>query len=324
MRWGILGTARIAHAMVAAIRASGAGVVAAVASRDAARAQVWAQDHEIPEAFSSYEAMLESNAIDVVYNPLPNSLHAEWTIAALEAGLPVLCEKPFTTNAVEARAVAETARRTGLAVAEAFMYRFHPVYDVVVELILQGRIGELRTIESSFSFFLRDRSEIPASAELGGGALLDVGCYCVNLARLIAASEPIAAAALEKRTSVDDTFAGVLEFGDGVLAPFHCSIEAFDRSRAEIVGTDGAISVENPWFPGETAGTIYIRTESGEQCITTPGGKSYQLEALDFASAVREGRPPRWTVDDAIANMTVIDALIESAKTGAAVAIQTK
>lgn len=320
-RWGILGAASIAPAVIEGIRMGETGEVRAIASRDLGRAKSFAAQHEIPRAFGSYDELLQSGEVDIIYNPLPNSLHAEWTVRALEAGLPVLCEKPFTADAAEARAVADVSRRTGVPVAEAFMYRFHPLYDAVMALVLQGAIGELQLIESCFTFFLDDRGGVAASAELAGGALMDVGCYCVNLARLIAGDEPTAAIAMEKRSNVDDTFVGVLEFSDGLLAHVQSSLGAFERARAEIVGTQGAIVLEKPWFPGENAGEIMLRRGANSERISTKGANGYHLETEDFALAVREKRPPRWTVDDAIANMAAIDALAESARTGSAVAI---
>jgi predicted dehydrogenase len=320
-RWGILGAASIAPAVIEGIRMGETGEVRAVASRDLGRAKSFAAKHDIPRAFGSYDELLRSGEVDIMYNPLPNSLHAEWTIKALEAGLPVLCEKPFTATTAEARTVAEVSRRVGVPVAEAFMYRFHPVYDEVMALVLQGAIGELQLIESCFTFYLEDRTGVAAAPELAGGALMDVGCYCVNFARLITGAEPSAAIATEKRTNVDDTFAGVLEFADGVLAQVQSSIGAHGRARAEIVGTQGAILLENPWFPGEEAGEIVLRRGTDTERIRTRGANCYHLETEDFALAVREKRPPRWTVDDAIANMAAIEALAASARTGAAVAI---
>ena len=322
LRWGILGTASIASAVVKGIRQSSNGVVAAVASRDLARAERWAGERGVSKSFGSYEALIESGDVDAVYIPLPNSMHAEWSIRCLRAGLPVLCEKPFAADAAEAREVQRVALETGLPVAEAFMYRFHPLFDQLIALLLKGAIGNVVSIRSSFSFFLRDRGEIPAASELAGGALMDVGCYCVNFARLVTESEPLGAIAFEHRTSVDDTLAGILRFPDHVLAQVDCSIEAYDRARAEIVGTEGAIVLENPWFPGEEHGEIVVCRDAKEERFSTPGGNGYHLEVEDFADAVLTGRPPRWMVDDAVANMAAIDALLRSARTGAPAAVE--
>ena len=251
LRWGILGAAAIAPAVAEGIRKSSNGTVAAIASRDMAKAQRWADAHGVSRAFGSYDELLRSGEVDVVYNPLPNSLHAEWTICALRAGLPVLCEKPFAANAAEAREVVRVSEEMGVAVAEAFMYRFHPMYDRLFPLLRDGLIGTITCVYSTFTWFLEDRSEIPASAELAGGALMDVGCYPVNLSRIIAGCEPVRACAFQRGTDVDDTLVGLLEFPNGMLAQIECSIESHERARAEIVGTKGSIVLESPWNPGD-------------------------------------------------------------------------
>jgi len=316
VRWGILSTANIGRAILRGIGLSKDSCVHAVASREWTRASEWAKEQGIPRAFGAYDDMLESGEIDVVYNPLPNSLHAEWTIKALEAGLSVLCEKPFTVNAEEARRVAAVAKRAGRVVAEAFMYRFHPIYEEVLSLVRDGAIGEVMTIRSTFAFRLEDRSNIRASKELAGGALMDVGCYCVNLARLIAGCEPIEAQAFERRTTVDDTLLGALRFPNGILSQFQCSIENRAGSGTEIVGTAGKILIEKPWFPGEDQGQIIVQRGDKREELSTPGANCYHLEIDDFVAAHRTHRTLRWPVEDAVANMAVIDALYASAREG--------
>jgi predicted dehydrogenase len=199
------------------------------------------------------------------------------------------------------------------------MYRFHPMWSRVLEAIWGGRIGTVTSIASRFTFRLEDRAEIPANAELGGGALMDVGCYCVDLARRIAATEPVRAIAFERRTTVDDTLHGMLEFPAGVVAQFECSIESHERQRAEIAGTDGAIWIDHPWFPGVESASFLVRREGGrEEVVTTPGGDPYRLEVEDFVAVVSGRRKPRWGIEDAIANMAAIDALYASARSGRA------
>jgi predicted dehydrogenase len=320
LRWGILGTATIAPTLIRAIRASGCGAVAAVASRDPARGRAFAAAHGVPVA-CGYDELLAGGAVDVVYNPLPNSLHAAWTIRCLEAGLPVLCEKPFTLDAVEARAVAAAAGRAGLPVAEAFMYRFHPLYDRLAEVVDSGVIGELATIRGCFTFFLDDRGALPAQAALGGGALMDVGCYPVELARRVAGREPTRAHAAAHLGVVDDTLVGLLDFPGGLIASVECSIASFERHEALIAGTRGAILVESPWFPGAERGVLRLRVEGREEVIATPGGDGYVLEIQDFARACTTGAAPRWPVGDAVANMAALDALRAAARTGTAVAV---
>ncbi|MCC6696967.1 MAG: Gfo/Idh/MocA family oxidoreductase [Candidatus Hydrogenedentes bacterium] len=322
IRWGILGTASIVPALINGIRQSGNGVVTAVASRDGNRAKEFAAQHGIANAFASYGDLITSGSVDAIYNPLPNSLHAEWTIHCLQAGVPVLCEKPFTATLQEAREVLAVSQETGVPVTEAFMYRYHPLYDKLTELLLQGAIGNIVMMHSAFTFFLQNRAESPASAELAGGSLMDVGCYCVNLARLLTDSEPEGAMAFERRTSVDDSLVGALLFPERVLAQVECSIEAYERGRAEIVGSQGSILLERPWFPGEARGEIILRRDQREERIETPGGNGYHLEAEDFADAVLQGRPPRWTAVDAVANMAAIEALLESARTGTSAVVE--
>ena len=317
IRWGILSTANIGRAFMRGVGFSKDSCMHGVASRDWSRAGEWAKEHGIPRAFGSYEELIRSGEVDVIYNPLPNSLHAEWTIKALEAGVPVLCEKPFAIDAAEAREVVAASKRTGVLVAEAFMYRFHPMYDQVLDLVRDGAIGQVVSIDSRFTFHLRDRQNIRASGELAGGALMDVGCYCVNLSRRIAGCEPVRAHALERRTTVDDTLCGTLEFPNGILAQFECSIENHPRSRAEIAGTEGAILIESPWFPGEERAQFVLRQGDREEIVATPGANGYHLEAEDFVRAYKTHEPPRWPAEDAVANMAVIDALYAAAKTGA-------
>ncbi len=320
-RWGILGTAGIADAFITALKRGGCGIVGAVASRDAERARSWAAQRKIPGAFGSYQSLIESGEVDLIYNPLPNTLHAEWSIKALESGLPVLCEKPLATSAREAGLMKRASQRAGLPLVEGFMYRHHPVYDKIREVIGEGRIGRVVTVNSWFTFALDDPGEIPASVELAGGALMDVGCYCVNLSRLIAGCEPARVFAAERRDGVDATMAGIMEFPGGLLAHFDASIECHERHRAEIVGTQGRILLHSPWFPGKERAGFILSTEEGETNIDTDGLDCYHSQARDFVNAVAENRPPRWTIDDAVANTTVIDALFESARSGKAIEV---
>jgi predicted dehydrogenase len=314
VRWGILGTARIGRAVIQGIGDSTDNCVQAVASREWTRASEWAKELGIPRAFGSYEDMLHSGEISAVYNPLPNSLHAEWTLKALEAGLPVLCEKPFALTASDAQAVAAAAKRKNLPVAEAFMYRFHPIYAQVLDTIRSGSIGEVMAIRSAFTFNLRDRDNIRWKSELGGGALMDLGCYCISLSRLVAGCEPVSAAGVERRSGVDGTMIGVLEFPGNVLAHFECSFEQYGRSFAEIEGTEGVIILPRPWFPGEHTAEFLIRREGREETVAIAGANTYRLEIEDFGQACQTRSAPRWTVDDAVANMTVIDSLYQSAR----------
>ncbi|MCZ7582074.1 MAG: Gfo/Idh/MocA family oxidoreductase [Deltaproteobacteria bacterium] len=314
MRLGILGTAEIARTVVRAARHVDGLEVCTVASRDLSKAQAWAAENGIAKSFGSYGELLRSGDVDAIYNPLPNSLHAEWTIAALEAGLPVLCEKPLAVNADEARTMAAAAERAGLPLVEAFMYRVHPQWDVVRSLIDGGAVGKIKALHSQFTFNLDDPSANPASAALAGGALMDVGCYCVNFSRLVCGTEPVRVSAFAHGDDVDETIVGLMEFPRGVLAHFEASIASAERYRAEIAGENGSILVESPWIPGDNPGRVVLRDREGKERITTvPPADSYALELIDFLAVCRGEKSPRWPIADAIANMEAIDRLREAA-----------
>lgn len=321
IRWGILGTAHIGHSLLRAIGDATGNCVQAVASREWTRASEWAREFGVPRVFGSYEEMLASGEIDAVYNPLPNSLHAEWTIRSLEAGLPVLCEKPFTMTANEAREVAAVAARTHLPVAEAFMYRYHPIYDRVLQSIQAGDIGNVMAIRSAFTFRLPDHSNIRWSKALGGGSLMDIGCYCVNVSRLIAGTEPVRVAAIERRIEVDGTMIGVLEFPNGLLSHFESSFEQYGRSYVAIEGSEGIITIPKPWLPGSDFSEYTIKRAEHEETVRVPGADTYLLEVEDFGNACRTHASTRWPIEDAIANMTVIDSLYKAAAQGRRVEI---
>jgi predicted dehydrogenase len=308
-KWGILGCANISRTIIDAMRLTENGVVHAIASRDIRKAEEWQRLYGIEKAYGSYIELLEMSGIDALYIPLPNSMHAEWCLKAIETRIPVLCEKPFALNAEQALIVAEASSKSGIPVAEAFMYRFHPLYDKVLETISRGKIGKLSTIFSRFTFMLDDPTSICANPVLGGGALMDVGCYCVNLSRLITEKEPVRVASYSIGDKVDETMTGMMEFPDGILAHFETGISNFERHYTEIAGTEGAIIIKSPWFPGEREASLILRTSSGDEIVTTPGANCYTLELEDFMDSVRNKRPPRWNAYDAVKNMAVIDAL---------------
>jgi len=324
-RWGILGTAGIAATFVRAVAGAGgaAGRVEAVASRDLGRAEAWAGAHGVPQAFGSYQALLAARAVDAVYVPLPNSLHAAWSVAALEAGCPVLCEKPLCPTLAEALQVREAARRSGLHAAEGFMYRHHPLHARLLELARGGAVGRLTNIAARFTFRLDDGAATPASAALGGGALLDVGCYAVHLARAVAGAEPLRAVALARGARVDELFTGLLEFPGGVHAVVEAGIATAERHGAEISGEEASLVVESPWFPGLDQGRLLRRRFGApDEEIVTPGGDCYALQAEEFAAVCRGARPPRYGLDDAVANAAACEALARAAREGRAVAVE--
>jgi predicted dehydrogenase len=216
-RWGILGSASIAARLIAASGASEGARFVAVASRDAKKAESFAAAYGLPRFYGSYEEMLDGGEIDFVYNPLPNHLHAKWTLEAVKRGLPVLCEKPLATSAREAELILNRSREAGVYVAEGFMYRCHPQIDALKKLIEGGRLGKLSSVGAVFSFYNDDPEANFLKAEFGGGSLADVGCYCVDFCRLIAGSEPVRAAAVQTGGEVDLTLAGALLFANGVV-----------------------------------------------------------------------------------------------------------
>ena len=243
IRWGILSTAKIGREkVIPAIHKSRNGVVAAVASRDLERARAFADETGIPTAYGSYEELLADPNIDAIYNPLPNSGHAPWSIACAEAGKPSLCEKPLAADAPEAQTMVDAFAARGILFAEAFMYRFHPQTEAVLDLVRSGFLGELRSIDSTFTFSIDRESNIRLDKSLAGGALMDVGCYCVNVMRLMTGEEPVAARAFARigaQSQVDETLCGVLDFPSGVIGHFDCSFRAMHIARYDLHGSAG-------------------------------------------------------------------------------------
>ena len=320
VRWGVLSTANIGRAAVnPAIQASSNGTLVAAASRDAARAGAFAAEHGIPSAFGSYEALLERDDIDAVYIPLPNSLHREWTIRAAQAGKHVLCEKPLAMDAAECEEMAAAADDAGVTLMEAFMYRFHPRTERVLEMLRDGRVGRVGAVRSAFTFRLRDQTNIRLDPDLGGGALMDVGCYCVNVSRTLVGEEPVEvqAAAHWTERGVDESMAGILRFPGGATAHFDCAL-TLERSEAyEVAGTDGQLRVPAAFLPGtDDAEIIETRGREGESIHTIAGVDEYRLMVEHFADCVLHDREPRYGVADAVANMRVITALYRSARSG--------
>ncbi|MEO8451236.1 MAG: Gfo/Idh/MocA family oxidoreductase [Gemmatimonadota bacterium] len=318
LRWGVLGTANIGRAKVnPAIRASRNGTLVAVASRTDAAARAFAEAENIPEHYGSYAALLDNPAIDAVYIPLPNSLHREWTIRAAEKGKHVLCEKPLALTAAECLAMDSAADANGVKLMEAFMYRFHPRIDRVVELVRGGAIGGLALIRSAFTFRLIKPGNIRLSAELGGGGLMDVGCYCVNVSRTVAGEEPVEvqAWACWGATGVDEQLVGTLRFPGGALAQFDCALTMERREIVEIAGSDGSLTVGSAFLPGTEP--VDIEQHRGRETPirhTIAGADEYVLMVEHFADSVLHNRPLRYSAREAALNMRVIEALYRSAR----------
>jgi D-xylose 1-dehydrogenase (NADP+, D-xylono-1,5-lactone-forming) len=314
IRWGILGTANIAYRrIVPAIQSSRNGVVTAVASRSLEKAQTFAAEKGIPTAHGSYEALLADPNIDAIYNPLPNSEHALWSIRAAEAGKPVLCEKPLASDAAEAGQIVDAFARHKLLLAEGFMYRFHPQTLKVKAMVESGAVGEVQQISASFTFALRSDENIRLSKALAGGGLMDVGCYPISLMRLLTGEEPSAVRALARigqASEVDENLAGVLMFPSGVIGHFDCGVRAFRCQPAEVRGTTGRIVLEKA-FTMEPNEQPVIRWWHGEEYeeITLPAVNHYSLMFEAFGDALLEGKTYPFSPADAVANMRVIDQL---------------
>jgi len=320
LRWGVLSTANIGRAAVnPAIQASRNGELLAVASRDTERARAFAENHGIPRAFGSYEELVADDDIDAVYIPLPNGLHREWVIRCAEAGKHILCEKPLALNAAECLEMDEAARANGVHLMEAFMYRFHPRIERVRARIAGGDIGVLRMIRSSFTFKLTRPDNIRWDPDLGGGALMDVGCYCVNVSRTLVDAEPIEVQAFAKWTDrdVDSELVGTLRFPDDVIAHFDCALTMERNEVVEAAGTDGVVVVPSAFLPGTDEVPIHLdRGRGARETETVAGHDEYLLMVEHFADAVLNDRPLRYSAQEAAANMRVIEALYRSARNG--------
>ena len=317
LRWGLLGTARINRSLIPAIRAGERSTLVAVASRDQARADAYAREWKIPRAFGSYEALVADPGIDAVYVPLPNHLHVEWTVAAARAGKHVLCEKPLALDAAGVDRIAEAARTHKVAIAEAFMYRHQAQTDRVLALVAEGAIGRLRFVRGSFSFPLTREGDVRLTPEWGGGALWDVGCYPVTYAMLLAGGAPVTVSGRAEYgpTGVDLTFAGVLEFADGMLGAFDCGFASAFRTGMEIVGTDGVLHVDNPFKPGPRE-TLRLQREGHETSIAVDGGALYSGEIADIERAALDGAPCRVSLGESRASVATLAALLQSARDG--------
>ena len=322
VRWGVLSTAKIGiDKVIPATAAADRCEVVAIASRDVERARAAAFELGIARAFGSYEDLLADPDVDAVYNPLPNNLHAEWTIAAARAGKHVLCEKPLATTSADAERMIQACEAEGVLLMEAFMYRLHPTWEAVTSLVASGRIGELKTVQSWFSYFNDDPGDIRNLVETGGGALYDIGCYCVNLSRMLFGAEPERVGGSVLRDPVmgiDVLTSGILDFGD-VVATFTCSTRAEPDQRVHIYGTDGRISIEIPFnIPPDRPTRVFV-TAGGDppvrpetEVFTFDPANEYTIQAERFAAAVLDGGRVPIPPSDAVGNLRVIEELFRS------------
>ena len=377
VRWGILSTAHINRKLLAGAALSSEVDVVAVGSRDLARARAFADEHGIPAAYGSYEELLADPDVEAIYNPLPNTLHCEWSIRALEAGKHVLCEKPMSSSPAEVEEAFAAAERTGfllsdpdvdavyislpnsmhvdwsvraleagkhvlcekpmdrrpaeverafdaadaagLLLMEAFMYRHHPQTKKLRELVAAGAIGDVLKIRSHFTFVLEDESDLRMRPELDGGSLMDLGCYCVSGSRLVAGEpESVEGRQVLTRTGVDLRFSGTLRFADGVEAEFECGFDAPRSSRLEIEGTDGSALVRD--FPG-CSEPVELRRNCKTARVQVEDANRYRLQLENFAAAIEGREEPLLGRADALGQARTIEALYRSAESGEAVGL---
>jgi len=324
IRWGILGTAEIARRhMIPALQGADLCTLGAIASRSTRRAGEVAQRHGIPVAHGSYQALLADPDIDAVYVPLPNHLHATWIIKAADAGKHVLCEKPLTLTARQAADVAEHCDRRGVLLMEAFMYRFHPAWQTGRMLLAAGAIGEVTGVDIHFAFRTTRADDYRMIPRCGGGALYDVGCYAVNVSRMLLGDDPqqvVAAAHIHPERGVDMTTSAILDYGSG-YATFTCSMEQEPDHRVDVYGTEGRLAIDDPFnCPPDRPTRIVITTggddvphDSTSRVVEVPPANQYGLQASAFSRAILEGRPAPLPPDDAIANLRVMERVFAAA-----------
>ncbi|HEV2134530.1 MAG TPA: Gfo/Idh/MocA family oxidoreductase [Terracidiphilus sp.] len=325
LRWGILSTANIGlKKVIPAMQRGEHTVVTAIASRDLARAQRAATALNIPTVYGSYEELLADPEIEAIYNPLPNHLHVPWTVKAAEAGKHVLCEKPLGMNTEEVKSLLAVRERTGVKIGEAFMIRSYPQWLRLRELLDEGRVGELRAITGVFSYFNIDPANIRNQEEIGGGALMDIGCYLVHASRYAFRQEPrrvVAVIDRDPEMRTDRLTSGLMEFTVG-HAIFTCSTQVIPYQRVHFLGTRGRIEIEIPFnAPPDRPTKIFIDSSGdlaggGITVETFPVADQYTMQAEAFAKAVWEDREPPVPLEDSIGNMAVIDALFRSASSG--------
>ena len=294
--------------------------VVAIASRDLARAQAAAARLGIRKALGSYEALLADPDVEAVYNPLPNNLHVRWSIAALEAGKHVLCEKPIGLSAAEGQTLVDAARRhPKLKVMEAFMYRHHPQWQTARRLVSEGGVGALCTMQTFFSYHNVDPRNIRNQAAAGGGAMADIGCYAISSARFIFNAEPrrvLAAVEYDPKFGTDRLASGILDFGNGTSS-FTCGTQLAPYQRVNILGTEGRVEIEIPFnAPNDRPCTLRHQHQGRLDEISLPTCDQYTIQGDLFAEAVRNDRPVPTPIEDAVANMRVLEAVMSSGKTG--------
>lgn len=321
VRWGILGTARIGvEKVIPAMQQGEYCQITAIASRSLDTARAAAERLDIPRAYASYEELLADPEVDAIYNPLPNHLHVPWSIKALEAGKHVLCEKPIGLTSAEGQELVEAAKEyPQLKVMEAFMYRHHPQWQRAQQLVGEGQIGELHTIQSFFSYFLLDPNNIRNMADIGGGGLMDIGCYCISLARFIFGAEPERVCGIveyDPVMKIDRLASGILDFGRGT-ATFTCATQLAPYQRVNILGTEGRVEIEIPFnAPPDRPCKMWHQRAGEIEEIQLDICDQYTIQGDLFSRAVLDDSPVPTPLEDAVANMKVIEAIIQSSQRG--------
>jgi len=328
-RWGILGTARINERLIPAIRESERSELVAVASRSQSKANDFAKKWQIPRAHWSYESLLADPDVDVVYISLPNGFHAEWSVKCADAGKHVLCEKPLALNVDEVEQMAEAAKRNKVVIQEAAMYRYHPQTRQVQELIASGAIGEIRMIQSLFTFTLRNPGDVRLDLEIGGGSLWDLGSYPVSFTRLVMKTNPVEVAAwqIASEQGVDLTLMGQMRFDNGALAQFGCSFQSVPHWEMNIVGSRGRINLDIPWMQRTEPAHVRLYQEKAQgaatfgdsgvhlmDTFTSEGRSAYYHEVESMAACILDGAPPVISLDDSRGNVATLVALYASAR----------
>ena len=321
VRWGIISTAKIGtEKVIPAMQLGEYCEVTAIASRNLDTAQAAAERLGIPKAYGSYEALLADPEIDAVYNPLPNHLHVPWSIKAMEAGKHVLVEKPIGLTSAEGQELVDAAKSyPELKVMEAFMYRHHPQWQRARQLVVEGKIGELRTIQTFFSYFLLDATNIRNMADIGGGGLMDIGCYCISLSRFIFGEEPgrvFGIVEYDPQFKTDRLASGILDFGRGT-STFTCSTQLVPYQRVNIFGTQGRVEIEIPFnAPPDQPCKMWYQYGDEIEEIVLDICDQYTIQGDLFSQAVLNNTEVPTPLEDAVANMKVIEAVIESGETG--------
>lgn len=314
IKWGILSTAKIGREkVIPALQKARNCEVVAISSRNLAQAQKTAKELAIPKAYASYESLLADPEIDAIYNPLPNHLHVEYTIKAMDAGKHVLCEKPIALNADEAQTLINAiAQYPNLMVMEAFMYKFHPQWLKVKELVASESISKIKHIQTFFSYNNLDMSNIRNIAEVGGGALMDIGCYCISFPRFILEKEPVAVKGnqtIDPITKTDILSSGILTFKDGITASFTCSTKLFPYQKTIIFGDQGNIEIDWPCNAPLDEETILTITTASQKETLAFKANQYTLQCEAFADAILNNKAVPFSLEDAVANMRVIDEI---------------